>query len=85
MWDDGLVVKAFKCGKKGCGSKHYLEHIIKNPKFRDSEVYDINWHDLPIMSTWKINKWINKKLALNWRSKVVAFWIHLEFKNIKVP
>jgi hypothetical protein len=42
MWGDGLVVKAFKCGQKGCGSKPYLEHIIKNPEFGDLKAYDVN-------------------------------------------
>jgi hypothetical protein len=42
MQGDGLVVKAFKCGKKGCGSKLYLEHIIKNPEVGDSKAYDVN-------------------------------------------
>ncbi len=52
MWGDGLVVKAFKCGQKGCGFKLYLEPIIKNPKFQDSEAYDVNWCDLPIDQRW---------------------------------
>jgi hypothetical protein len=50
---DGLVVKALECGWKGFGFKLYLMHSTKNPKFGDSKAYDVNWHDLPIMSTQK--------------------------------
>jgi hypothetical protein len=54
MWNDGLVVKTSKCGRRGCGFKFYFEHSSwkRNLKFRYSMVYMMLVNDLVIMSTW---------------------------------